>query len=146
MRSSDRYPPFLRTHHVAPELFIKTVRWSIRFLTSVTRLSQPFLSFRSATMYSHFPGPSLLSLSVTCFPESLVQLMMARIIFRTCFNSDSFLLAIITLAPFWTKAWAAISPNPDAPPVIKATSFEKSKSLDTLRSASEVIVAYRSVY
>jgi hypothetical protein len=32
-------------------------------------------------------------------------------------NSDSFLLAMNTFAPFWTKACAAISPRPVEPPV-----------------------------
>lgn len=49
---------------------------------------------------------------------------------HTFLSSLSFLLAMNTLAPFCTKACAAISPNPVAPPVTRTTWFEKSKRLD----------------
>src|ERR1700742_3156146 len=73
--------------HVAPVLLTRTVSLSVRFLTSLTSPSHPALSFRSATMYSHVPGPRALMRS------------------DVFFNSDSFRLAMKTLAPFWTKPW-----------------------------------------
>ena len=54
-------------------------------------------------------------------------------------RTASFLLAMMTLAPFWTKACAAISPRPDAPPVTRATWSEKLKRLETRRSSAMVM-------
>jgi hypothetical protein len=53
-------PWMRRSHHVAPELFKRTVNRSVRRLSSLQRPSTPALSLRSATMYSQVPGPRAL--------------------------------------------------------------------------------------
>ncbi len=52
-------------------------------------------------------------------------------------SSDSLREAMKTRAPFWIKAWAAISPRPVAPPVTRTMCEVKSKSVLTRRSSLE---------
>ena len=54
-------------------------------------------------------------------------------------SSLFFRLAMMTRAPFCTKAWAAISPSPVAPPVIRQTWSLKLKRFDTARFAESAV-------
>jgi len=108
---------WIQYKHVALILCTNTVSLSVLFFTSAHSASHPALSFRSAIMYSHFPGPRALR-------REDVSL-----------SSDSLREAMKTREPFWMKAWAAISPRPVAPPVMRTTSPLELKSLETVRSS-----------
>lgn len=59
--------PKINTYQVAPELFTNTVNEVVLFLTSFARASHPALSFKSATMYSHVPGPRAFNRAAHCY-------------------------------------------------------------------------------